>query len=234
MNCSLFIDTKQGKRTQNYLPWGAWCTNLSFDFLEAKHLKLFHSSGVKDRRRSGWVQIPENPKSTVYRNIRNWPFFISGYSVLRLAQYCVGAWVKVLDARTIDFNPSQSSQGRTSRVTRLPAWRRWWRPWWTRSAWWPCPACTPASARPCASRKGRDPAEDGTIEDKRYIFFIFQPLYLVSGEAASFRGCTTCTVSKKNWEFLINLHLHLSNICPSGQTEKESLQVLDLCCEDSY
>ena len=30
------------------------------------------------------------------------------------------------------------------------------------------------------------------------ILFIFQPLYLVSGEAASFRGCTTCTVSKKN------------------------------------
>jgi len=161
--CSLFIDTKQGKCTQNYLPWGACCTNLSFEFfLEAKHLKLFHSSGVKDRRRSGWVQIP---------------FFISGCSVLRHAQLCVGAWVKVLDARTIVFNPGQSSQGRTSRVSRLPACWRLWRPWWTRSAWWPCPACTPASARPCASRKGRD------------------PLYLVSGEAASFRGCTTMMAS---------------------------------------
>ena len=89
------------------------------------------------------------------------------------------------------FQSWSKFQGRPSRVSRLQACWRWWRPWWTHSAWWPCLACTPASARPCASRKGRDPVEDGTIEDKWYIFFIFQPLYLVSGEAASFRGCTT-------------------------------------------
>ena len=122
--------------------------------------------------------------------------------MLRLAELCVGVWFEVLDARTVVFNPGQSSQGWPSRVSRLPACWRWWRPWWTRSAWWPCPACTPASARPSVSRKGRDPVEDGTIEDKWYIFFIFQPLYLVSGEAASFRGCTTCTVSKKKKEKL--------------------------------
>ena len=145
---------------------------------------------------SRFLKIQNQRPSRIFcRNIWNWPFFISGCSVLRHAQLCVGAWVKVLDARTIVFNPGQSSQGRTSRVSRLPACWRWWRPWWTRSAWWPCPACTPASARPCASRKGRDPVE-GPIEDKWYIFFIFQPLYLVSGEAASFRGCTTYTLSK--------------------------------------
>ena len=79
--------------------------------------------------------------------------------------YCFQSWSKF--------------PGLPSRVSRLPACWRWWRPWWTRSAWWPCPACTPASARPCASRKGRDPEEEGTIEDKWYIFLSFN-LYILS------------------------------------------------------